>query len=277
MLIESRSEHLTALNSFDHLIGLILNAKEDLLVTGGCGIIGSILKPALEKRYTITCLDTRKTEPKCVIADITNLSEIEKFFENTENVIHLAAASSLQADWESVYSANILGTYNVFEAARKYGTKRVIFASSNHVTGLYERDWPISSIVQGNTWNLDPSKIPMVTHLSPPRPDSLYGASKLFGEGLGQYYSNEYGIKVICLRIGTVRSYNWPMSSEKRFFSTWLSHRDLIQLVEKALVCDSISYDVFYGVSNNKWRYWDVSHGKEVIQYEPKDNADEHR
>ena len=246
-------------------------------MTGGCGVIGSILKPALGKQYRITCLDTTKTGPNCVAADVARLEDIEPFFENVDNVIHLAAASSLHADWESVYKTNILGTYNVFEAARKHGTKKIIFASSNHVTGLYESDWPISAVVKGDLRHLDPSKIQMVSHLSPPRSDSLYGASKLFGEGLSQFYSEEYGIAVICLRIGTVRPYEWPLPSETRFFSTWLSHRDLVQLVEKALRVEGIAYDVFYGVSDNKWRFWDISHGKEVIGYDPQDDAEEHR
>ncbi len=214
---------------------------------------------------------------ECVSGDITKLEKIVPFFEDQAAVVHLAGDSRLKADWNSVYQNNILGTYNVFEASRQQGIKKIVFASSNHVTGLYEGDWPISSIVRGDFEGIDKTKIPKVSHLSPPRVDSFYGASKLFGEGLGQYYSREYGVSVISLRIGTVRPYEWPMPSETRFFATWLSHRDLVQLVEKSLEARGLTYDVFYGVSDNTWRFWDVSHAKDVIGYEPQDNAEEHR
>jgi len=253
-----------------------LITRKKLLITGGCGVIGTILKSALRDKYEITCLDVETAGKECVNGDITKLDNVEGFFEDKDAVIHLAANSSLEADWDSVYSKNILGTYNVFEASRRHGIRKILFASSNHVTGLYEKDWPISSIVKGNLIGVDPSNISLVSHLSPVRADSLYGASKIFGEGLGQYYSDEFGISVICLRIGTVRPYEWPRSNEIRFFATWLSHRDLVQLVEKSLDA-KIQYDAFYGVSNNKWRFWDISHAKKVIGYEPQDDAEDHR
>ena len=253
-----------------------MNMTKQLLITGGCGVIGTILKPALRNRYEITCLDIESRGKGCVTGDITRLNEIEHFFENKDVVIHLAANSSLEADWESVYTKNILGTYNVFEASRRHGVRKIIFASSNHVTGLYEKEWPISSIVRGDFRKIDATKIPIASHLSAPKVDSFYGASKLFGEGLGQYYSDEYALSVICLRIGTVRSYEWPRPDEARFFATWLSHRDLVQLVEKSIEAE-IKYDVFYGVSNNKWRFWDISHSREVIGYDPLDDAENYR
>ncbi len=250
-----------------------MSTRKRLLITGGCGVIGTILKPALNDRYELACLDVETDGKECVKGDITKLDDIEHLFEGKDAVIHLAANSSLEADWDSVYSKNILGTYNVFEASRKHGIGKIIFASSNHVTGLYEKDWPISSIVKGEFRGINTSKISMVSHLSPARADSFYGASKLFGEGLGQYYSGEYGVSVICLRIGTVRPYERPRPEEVRFFATWLSHRDLVQLVEKSLETE-VRYDVFYGVSKNKWRFWDISHAKEVIGYDPRDDAE---
>jgi nucleoside-diphosphate-sugar epimerase len=248
-----------------------------LLITGGCGVIGTILKSSLAQKYDITCLDTRLTGKECVVGDITNLDSIRNYFAGKDAVVHLAGDSNLEAEWSSIYRANILGTYNVFEAAAESGIKKIVFASSNHVTGLYENDWPISCIVKGDYEGLDRSKIPIVSHLSPPRADSYYGASKLFGEGLGQYYSYKYGMSVICLRIGTVRPYEWPLPSEIRFFATWLSHSDLIQLVEKSLDLSGVSFDVFYGVSNNTWRFWDIEHPRVVIGYDSHDNANDHR
>jgi len=254
-----------------------LSSRKRILLTGGCGVIGTILKASLGEKYSITCLDTRKTGAGCVLGDIRNPADIDRYFENKDAVIHLAADSRMEADWNSVSELNIRGTFNVFEETRKHDVRKLVFASSNHVTGLYENDWPISSIVKGDFRGLDSKKIPMISHLSPPRSDSFYGVGKLFGEGLGQYFSHEYGMSIISVRIGTVRPYEWPRPSETRFFATWLSHRDLVQLFEKCVETESVSYDVFYGVSNNTWRFWDISHGKEVIGYDPQDNAESHR
>jgi len=254
-----------------------LSSKRKILITGGCGVIGTILKEAWRIKYDITCMDTRKEAESCVRADITRLDEILRFFDGKDAVIHLAGDSRLEANWESVYRNNILGTYNVFKAAQLGGVKKIVFASSNHVTGLYEKEWPISSIVKGEYEGIYPLRFPLVSHLSPPRADSFYGVSKLFGEGLGQYFSDEFNMSVVCLRIGTVRPYNWPRPDEVRFFATWLSHRDLVQLAEASIESGNVTFDVFYGVSNNTWRFWDISHGKEKVGYEPVDNAEDHR
>lgn len=246
-------------------------------------MIGRILIDALNRNYEITSLDLdfpgeKLPNVKYFVADITNSREIEEAISGQEFVVHLAGDSRLEADWDSVYSTNILGTYNVFEASSRAKVRRIVFASSNHVTGLYEKDWPISSLVKGEYKGIERNKIPMISHLSPPRSDSFYGASKLLGEGLGQYYSSERGVSVICLRIGTVRPYDWPLPSEIRFLATWLSHADLIQLIEKSLEADaSVKYDVFYGVSDNTWRFWDISHGRKILDYNPRDNAELHR
>jgi nucleoside-diphosphate-sugar epimerase len=247
--------------------------KKRLLITGGAGLIGTILCGALADEWEVSPLD-RIGGSGCLKADITNLEEISPFFEGMDAVIHLAGDSHMEATWDSVYSNNILGTYNVFEAARRAGVKRLIFASSNHVTGLYEADWPVSAIVKGELEAIVPSQIPMITHLTPPRPDSLYGVSKLYGEGLGAFYSRAHQVSTICLRIGTVGRAEWPEGSQVRYFATWLTHRDLVQLVRKSLAVSDLSFDIFYGVSRNKWRFWDIQHPHDVLGYEPLDDAE---
>jgi NAD+ dependent glucose-6-phosphate dehydrogenase len=248
-----------------------------VLITGGCGVIGTILKESWLSKYDITCLDARKSGIACIQCDITKLEDVSTFFEGQDVVVHLAGDSRTEAEWDSVYGNNILGTYNVFEAARKANVKKLVFASSNHVTGLYEKEWPISAIVKGEYEGLDCSKIPMVSDVSPQKTDSYYGAGKLFGEGLGRYYSSEFGISVICLRIGTVRPYEWPQPHEIRFFATWLSHRDLVQLFEKSIETGTIQFGVYYGVSNNKWRFWDIGNARKEIGYDPQDDAEDRR
>jgi len=262
------------------LSGPALKSQRKLLVTGGSGVIGSILINALSRKYEITSVDLIPSNlegAKSVWGDVTKLDSLEDLLSGQNTVVHLAADVRSDADWESVYTKNILGTYNVYEAARRTGVKKIVFASSNHVTGLYEKDWPISAIAKGDYKGIDPKTIPKVSHLTPPRADGFYGASKLFGEGLGQYYSDEYGISVICLRIGTVRPYPWPLPAEVRFYATWLSHKDLIQLFEKSIDAKGLKFDIFYGVSNNTWCFWDLTHSKEILGFEPQDNAEDHR
>lgn len=248
-----------------------------VLVTGGCGVVGTILRDGLAGDYDLTCVDRRSCSSQSIVADVTDVEKMTSLFRGQDAVVHLAGNVNLDADWESVYRDNIGGTYSIFEASSRAGVSKVVFASSNHVTGLYERDWPISSIVKGEFEGFGPEQIPMVSHLSPPRPDSLYGSSKLFGEGIGRYYSEEYGISVVCLRLGTVRLQERPDPKEKRHFATWITHRDLTQLVRRSIENGRVPFDIFYGVSKNTWRFWDISHASSIIGYEPQDNAERYR
>jgi len=141
---------------------------------------------------------------------------------------------------------------------------------------MYENDHPYDYIVRGEYDKVDTWPVPRITHKEI-RPDGFYGISKAYGEAMGRYYSEEYGMSVICMRIGTVNEWDSP-ARDIRHFATWLSHRDQAQLVRKSLEApDSLTFDIFYGVSNNKWRFWDIEHPKKVIGYEPEDNAEEYR
>ena len=173
---------------------------------------------------------------------IDNLEEILPAFEGQDAVVHLAADPSDHAPWESVLPNNLIGTYNMFEASRICGVKRVIFASSNHAAGMYERDHPYRHIVTGEYDKVEVWPIPPITHKEI-RPDGYYGISKAYGEAMGRYYSEEYGISVICLRIGTVNQWDSPTRSI-RHFATWFSHRDQAQLTRKSLEApDSLAFE----------------------------------
>jgi hypothetical protein len=206
---------------------------------------------------------------------IDNLDQILPAFEGQDAVVHMAADPAQDAPWDSVLPNNLIGTYAMYEASRISGVKRIIFASSNHAAGMFERDYPYHHIVKGEYDNVE-LPVPQVTHREI-RPDGNYGISKAYGEAMGRYYSEEYGISVICLRIGTVNKWNSPVKSI-RHFATWLSHRDQAQLVRKSLEApESLTFDIFYGVSGNKWRFWDIEHPKQVIGYQPEDNAEAYR
>lgn len=248
-----------------------------VLITGVTGLIGDVIYRDLREDYEITGLARRPFEGvKHFQADIRSLQDILPAFVGQDAVIHLAADPSKYAPWDSILPNNIIGTRNVFEACVECGVRKVIFASSNHVTGMYERDHPYHHIVKGEYDKVDVWLIPMISHESDVRPDGYYGVSKAFGEALGRYHSEENGISVICLRIGSVRSYDSP-TKNIRHFATWLSQRDLKQLVRRSMEHYNIGFDIFYGVSNNKWRFWDIDHARDVIGYEPQDDAEDYR
>ncbi len=255
-----------------------MSQHSNVLITGVNGLIGSAILQNLQYDYNLSGLDLQPSHnAKQYQGNIANLESILPAFKGQENVVHLAADSSQTSSWESVLPNNIVGTFNVFEACRINGVKRVIFASSNHATGMYERDHPNHHVIKGEYNKVDVSSIIQVSHKSEIRPDGYYGISKAYGEAMGRYYSEEYGISVICLRIGTVNEWNNP-TRNIRHFATWQSHRDLEQLVRKSLEAPtSVNYDIFYGVSNNKWRFWDTTHSKNVIGYAPQDNAEDFR
>ena len=162
---------------------------------------------------------------------------------------------------------------SAFEAARRHGVSRVIYASSNHVTGLYEQDEPYARIVRGEYGPLDPAAVPRITTMHASRPDGPYALGKIFGEATGRYYADEHGLSVICLRIGTCNRSGHP--ERPRHFATLLTHGDLIRLVVSAIEAPSdVRFGVFYGVSANTWRIWDISDARDELGYEPKDDAE---
>src|SRR6202012_5368654 len=154
--------------------------------------------------------------------------------------------------WEKIRDINIDGCYNVFEAARQAGVKRVIFASSNHAVGFHRRDRMIDDTVAL-------------------RPDSRYGVSKVFGEAVGRLYADKHGLSVACLRIGTFRNPDRPADS--RQLLTWISHRDMVQLVRCCIDHPPYHFITVYGVSNNLRSRWDNSNVKS-LGYQPQDDSE---
>jgi nucleoside-diphosphate-sugar epimerase len=251
----------------------------NLLITGSNGLIGRTLAAAFADRFKVTGFDVTKPSADnkipTTVADGSDLAAIMPAFQGVDAVVHLAANAPVETPWPDVLKNNIATTHNVYEAARQNGVKRLVFASSNHAVGLFENDEPYKSIVAGRYGNLEPGKFKRVDNSVPVRPDSDYGISKVFGEATGRYYSEQFGLEVACLRIGTVNRINSPVQSV-RHLATWLSHRDLIQLVEKSLTAP-LKFEIFYGVSNNTWRFWDIGYASNKIGYSPVDNAEDWR
>ena len=244
-----------------------------VLITGTAGLIGGILRRGLANEYELSGLDARSHLFRGRAANMRKLRSVLRLFANQAAVVDLAANADATAGWGAVYGNNLLATYNAFEASRRAGVGRVIFASSNHVTGLYERESPYDAIVAGRYEGLDRTMIPLLTTDAPIRPDGLYAVGKAFGEALGRFYAEEYGLSVICLRIGTVNAADRP--GGPRHFATLLTHADLVRIVRCAIRApDDLDYGIFYGVSNNTWRFWCLDDARESLDYVPEDDAE---
>jgi uronate dehydrogenase len=247
-----------------------------VLVTGAAGLIGELVAEALSDEYAVHGLDVKRGRHVEWVRDMTKLQRIEPVFAGMSAVIDLAADSSLSASWDSVCTNNIPATANAFEAARKAGVRRVIYASSNHAVGLYEHEEPYASVVAGEYDGLDPSELPRLAADAEVRPDGPYGVGKAFGEAAARYYAESHGLSIICLRIGTVNAADRPKTA--RHFATLLTHRDLVHLVRCCLTApDTLRFGVFYGVSANTWRFWDIDDARAAIGYAPQDDAEAHR
>lgn len=250
-----------------------------LLITGIAGMVGSILVPGLRDSYRLRGLDVTLYNVdgvESVLADATDLDAIQPWFESVDCVLHLAGYASVDSPWDEVYRNNVPAASNVLEAARRAGVGRVILASSNHVTGMVEREKPYSQVVAGKYKGLKPERLDLVSPADPIRPDSHYAVGKAMTEAAGRYYAEAYGLSVIGLRFGTINRENRP--TEPRHYATLLTHRDLMHLVQRCIEAPpELGYSIFYGVSNNRWRYWDIRNAIAHIGYKPQDNAESYR
>ena len=248
-----------------------------VLITGMSGLIGGALRRQMEGAYDLSALNRSEVQGvPCHRADISDLEAIQLAFEGVHTVVHLAAkVASKGKAWDDILQFNVIGTYNVFEAARRAGVKRVVYASSGATIATYEKLEPYKALAEGryddlkNGWE-------NLTHESPVRPGNLYGSSKVWGEALARTYCESFGMSMICLRIGAVNSGDKPESP--RQFSVWSSQGDIARLLQACVDApDELKFDIFYGVSNNKWSYRDMTHVKDVLGFEPQDAAEEHR
>ena len=250
-------------------------ARRIVLVTGMSGLIGGAVRHRLEGTHDLPALNRRRIDGlPCHQADIGDLGAILAIFRGVDTVVHLAAIVSSAASWEDVQHHNIAGTYNVFEAARRSGVRRVVYASSGATVSGYERELPYSALVEGRydavrSWT-------RLTHDSPVRPTTLYGCSKVWGEALARHHADAHGLSTLCVRIGAVNAEDRPLAP--RQFSVWCSQRDVAQMIERAIEApDDLGFGIFFAVSDNRWSYRDIEHARAVLGYEPRDRAEDHR
>ena len=241
-----------------------------VLVTGLGGLIGGAMRSHLANRYELRGLG-RRPGPAGVpwtAADIADFEAMRPAFAGVDAVVHLAAVVGGKADFDAYVRGNVVGTYNVFEAARRSGVRRVVFASSGATISGIEKDEPYASFVEGRA----PSA-PMLTHLSPLRPSGIYGCSKVWGEALARHYADEHTLSVICLRIGAVKKEDRPTVS--RDYSVWCSQRDIALMIGACIDAPpDLRFDVFFVTSRNKRGYRDLEHARTVLGWKPQDSAD---
>ena len=248
-----------------------------VLVTGASGLIGGLTIRDLGHKYSFSGLSRRPVEGiPHIQADITDSVAVRRACAGMDMVLHLAAETEDYDDWDKVMAVTIGGTLNMFRAAQEAGVRRVVFMSTGSTMCGYE--WfegsPYGALARNELDRL-PDGAPMLTHLDPPRPDSFYGVGKLFGENTGRLFSDRYGMSVICIRLGAVLPSDQPELI--RHYPGYLSQADAVQMVDKCLDApESVRFDIFDAISENKRRWRDTSHAKQVIGWQPTGSADKY-
>ncbi len=251
-------------------------ARPGVLVTGAGGTIGRILRAGLADSYALRTVDQVPGPGVDLVADVRQSERMEAACAGVSAVVDLAANPRVDTSWAVVQENNIAAAVATLEAAHRAGVGRVVLASSNHVTGMYERDEPYASLLSGRFDGFDPSTLPRIRADWPVRPDSFYAVGKCAAEAAGRYYAEQRGLSVICLRIGTVNQQDRPRNP--REYATLLTHRDLVQLVRRCLETPlDLRFAVFYGVSRNTWRIWDIEDAGSALGYAPVDDAEQFR
>jgi nucleoside-diphosphate-sugar epimerase len=231
-----------------------------VLITGAAGRIGSHLTQALAPRYALSLTDVRPPAEAhghpFAQADLGDPEALRAICAGADSVVHLAADPRTFAPWESLLPNNIVGAYNVFEAAREAGCRRVIFASSINAVGGHPREVQVRTDM-------------------PVAPGNLYGASKAWGEAAAFHYAHNHGLSCICLRFGWVCTREQiRQQSNPSLLEVALTYDDLALLVDAALSApDDLRFAVFHGVSNNRFKRLDISDARERLGYAPRDDA----
>jgi uronate dehydrogenase len=229
-----------------------------LLITGAAGTLGRLCRARLgNMAETLRLSDLAEMLPaglgeEVVYCDLTDINAVQDLVQDCDSIVHLGGIP-VESTFEMILNCNLIGTYNLYEAARKAGVRRIAFASSNHAMGFHTRETRLGAD-------------------APVRPDSLYGVSKCFGEALARLYHDKFGVESALIRIGSC----FPEPRDHRMLATWLSSDDLIRLLERVLCAPRLGCPIIYGVSANDECWWDNSHVG-YLGWHPQDNAESYR
>ncbi len=229
-----------------------------LLLTGAAGGLGRELRRRLLpwcaalRVSDVADLGAAAAGEEVRPARLEDRAAMHALLDGVDAVVHLGGVSTEQP-FDAILPANIVGVFNLYEAAREQRVSRIVFASSNHVTGFYAQ----SEVIDINR---------------PMRPDGYYGLSKAYGENLARFYFDRYGIETVCLRIGS----SFPEPKDRRMLATWLSYDDLERLVLASLSAPVVGFSVVYGMSDNLVTWWDNTPARH-LGYRPRDSSERFR
>lgn len=252
-----------------------VKSKPKVLITGASGLIGRLTIESLGDKYEFSGLSRRPVDSiPSLQADINDLAAIKPAFTGMDMVLHLAAETQDIETWEATMSTTVMGTLNVYRAAHEAGVQRVVFMSSGSTMCGYEWfDGSPYGLLAAGEYDKVPEPVPLLDYLDPPRPDSPYAVGKLFGENAGRWFSDHYGMSVLCIRLGAVLPSDRP--ELLRHFPGYLSQADAVQMVDKCLDAPmSLKFDIFDAISDNRVRWRDTSHAKEVLGWQPTGTSD---
>lgn len=237
-------------------------ARRHVLVTGAAGNIGSFFAAQTHRRYRLRLLIHPSDDPseidsygEVVSGDIGDLALLKSAMSGIDTVVHLAADPDPSATWSSLLPLNIVGTYNAFVAAKAAGCRRLVYASSIHAVSGY------------------PPGVQVRTD-DPVNPADLYGVTKCFGEALGRYMAEQEGLSVVAIRIGGFQPHEQVRGEMGiQMIDSWVSQRDLAQLIARSIDVENLKFAIFHGLSNNRFNVLDISDARELLGYAPEDDV----
>lgn len=229
-----------------------------ILITGAAGRLGSELRRGLSHLADTlrvadrVAIEDLQPNEEAFVFELADMAAVMEAVEGVDAIVHFGGAP-LETGWKTILNSNIEGSYNIYEAARKHGVKRVVYASSVHAIGYHELESHI---------DVD----------APVRPDSLYGVAKCFVESLSRFYWDKFGIESACLRIFS----SFPEPADRRMLWSWLSFDDCVRLVESSLTAPRLGHTIVFGMSDNKVKPVDNA-GAGLIGFTPLDSTEPYR
>lgn len=229
----------------------------NVLLTGPSGRLGPHLVLPFREVYNLRTFDLHpSTEAASFVGDLSEIEPLRQAMRGREVVVHLAATSDEAPFVEQLVPNNVIGLYNVFEAARLEKVRRLVFASTIQAVGynLRNRDTPLESDEL-------------------PRPGTLYGATKVLGETMGRWYHDKHKMEFIAIRIGAFQPYDSPLLNEPWCPDIWLSPRDAVSLFRLAIETPGIGYAIVNGTSKTTRERLSLQSARSLLGYEPQDDS----
>jgi len=232
-------------------------SKLNVLLTGMTGRIGPHLLPAFREQYHLRTLDLNPVpdDPNHTVSDLSNIDTLREVMTGIDVLVHLAATSDEAPFMEQLLPNNIVGVYNIFEAAHQAKVRRIVFASTVQTVRAWGDHLPVRAA-------------------DPPRPGTIYGVTKVFGETLGRWYHDKRGLEFVALRIGAFQPYDSEgLRKHQGMRDLWLSPRDAVQLLSKAIDTPDIGYAIVFGTSATEQERISLQEARDLLGYEPQDRS----